>query len=150
MHLALNNLKPAKGAKTSAKRLGRGIGSGWGKTAGRGHKGQHARKGGYHKIGFEGGQTPLQRSLRKFGFRSAKQLITQEVTLGSLERLPEKLSDKIIDLALLKAQGLLNQRIKRVKIIATGKLTKSLKLKGLGVTAGARRSVEALGGTIEN
>lgn len=144
MNLALNNLKPAKGAKHAPKRLGRGIGSGWGKTAGRGHKGQHARKGGYHKVGFEGGQTPLQRSLRKLGFNSRKQADTQEIRVGSLE----KFSNDIIDIALLKAKNLINQRIKRVKVIDTGVVTKPLKLKGLHVTKGARRSIEALGGDI--
>lgn len=150
MNLSLNNLKPAKGSKTVSKRLGRGIGSGWGKTAGRGHKGQHARKGGYHKVGFEGGQTPLQRSLRKFGFRSAKQLTTGEVSLANLEILSKKLSGEVIDLQLLKAKKLLNHKITRVKVIATGTLTKALQFKGVGVTAGARRSIEALGGTIQN
>ena len=145
MSLALNNLKPAEGSKSPSKRLGRGIGSGWGKTAGRGHKGQHARKGGYHKVGFEGGQTPLQRSIRKSGFRSAKQRWTQEIRMGSLETL----SEAVIDLSLLKAKNLLNHQIKKVKVIASGQLTKPVKLSGLFVTAGARRHIESLGGTIE-
>jgi large subunit ribosomal protein L15 len=145
MSLALNTIKPAIGSKTTKKRLGRGIGSGWGKTAGRGHKGQHARKGGYHKVGFEGGQTPLQRSIRKSGFRSAKQLFTQEVRMGDLE----KLSEQIIDLQYLKTRNLLNNRIKHVKVIASGTLTKPVTLRGLKITAGARRHIESIGGKIE-
>lgn len=145
MNLYLNNLRPAFGAKTTKKRLGRGIGSGWGKTAGRGHKGQHARAGGYHKVGFEGGQTPLQRRLRKFGFRSHKQLITQEIPVGALE----KISASTIDFHLLQKEGLISRRIRYVKIIASGKLTKTVNLKGLRVTKGARQAIESVNGTIE-
>jgi len=146
MNIFTNNLKPSLGSKTPKKRLGRGIGSGWGKTAGRGHKGQHARKGGYHKIGFEGGQTPLQRTSRKFGFRSMKALKTQEIAITALEQL----SDALIDYSAIKSAGLITHRIKHVKIIAAGNLTKALKLSKLRISAGARRMVEAVGGTIED
>jgi large subunit ribosomal protein L15 len=146
MSVYLNNLKPALGSKTTKKRLGRGIGSGWGKTAGRGHKGQHARKGGYHKVGFEGGQTPLHRRMRKFGFRSTKQALTQEIPIGALE----KLTDTTVDHQALRDAGLINGRIKQVKVIATGQLTKAINLKGLRVTQGARQMIESLQGSIED
>lgn len=141
----LNTLKPAVGSKSVARRLGRGIGSGLGKTAGHGHKGQHARAGGFHKLGFEGGQTPLQRRLPKFGFRSRKQRFVQTVHLSTLETLTVEL----IDYQALKTARLLNNQVKVVKVIATGKLTKVVKLKGLKVSTGARAIIEALGGSVE-
>lgn len=145
MHLHHNTLKPAIGSKKSKKRLGRGTGSGWGKTAGRGHKGQHARKGGFHKLGFEGGQTPLQRSRRKFGFHSMTQHLTQEIRLSALQ----KLTDEVITYDILKKAGLLKHVTRKVKIIATGTLKKSIKLVGLAVTAGAKSTIESLGGTVQ-
>jgi len=145
MRLYLNTLKPAPGAKSPAKRLGRGIGSGTGKTAGHGHKGQHARAGGFHKLGFEGGQTPLQRRLPKFGFHSRRQRFAQEIRLDSLN----KLADKVIDHQALEGAGLLRSRVKSIKLIASGKLDKAIRVKGLKVTSGARSMIEALGGSIE-
>lgn len=141
----LKTLKPAEGAKKKAKRVGRGIGSGLGKTAGRGHKGQRSRSGGFHKIGFEGGQMPLQRRLPKVGFVSRKAMLTAEVRLHELELVQEE----TVDLQGLKKANLIKQRVKRAKVIASGKLTKALKIKGLVVTKGARVAIEAVGGTIE-
>ncbi len=142
--MRLNTLKPAEGAKTARKRLGRGIGSGLGKTCGRGHKGQYARAGGYHKVGFEGGQMPLQRRLPKFGFRSQTARFADEVRLRDLARLDVEL----IDLDLLKARGLVGRQARAVKVIATGKLEKPITLKGLSVTRGARDAILAAGGTV--
>lgn len=142
----LNSMKPALGSKHLSKRLGRGIGSGKGKTSGKGHKGQRARAGGYHKVGFEGGQMPLQRRLPKFGFTSLKALKTAEVRLGDLEIFDEKM---LINLLTLKEAGLVNASIKFVKIIATGAVTKPLYFQGLKVTAGARKIIEAAGGKLE-
>lgn len=145
MHL--NTLKPAKGAKQAAKRLGRGIGSGLGKTCGRGHKGQRARAGGYHKIGFEGGQMPIQRRLPKFGFTSHKAMVTFEVQVANI---CHKTDLEKIDLASLKATGLVSSKAKFVKIIAsTKKITRPLHIVGLKVTQGARAAIEAAGGRIE-
>ncbi len=142
----LNTLQPALGAKTPAKRLGRGIGSGKGKTCGRGHKGQKARAGGFHKIGFEGGQMPIQRRIPKSGFRSQKALITEEVRLSDLN----KITVDVIDLTALKAKGLVNKNTLFVKIILAGELNKkAITLQGLGVTSGARKAIEALGGRVE-
>lgn len=144
--MRLNTIKPAAGAKTAKKRLGRGIGSGLGKTSGRGHKGQHARAGGFHKVGFEGGQMPLQRRLPKFGFKSLTAIHTTEVRLRDLN----KLTAATVDLQALKDANLIRHDIQRVKVIATGAVTKQLVIKGLGVTKGARAAIEAAGGKIED
>ncbi|MBW5802532.1 50S ribosomal protein L15 [Coxiella endosymbiont of Ornithodoros amblus] len=143
--MQLNDLKPAKGAKQQKVRVGRGIGSGKGKTAGRGHKGQHSRSGGYHKIGFEGGQMPLQRRVPKFGFTSRKGLISAEVRLGELN----KISGDVVDLASLKVANIVSRQIKRVKIFAAGKLEKPVTIRGVLVTKGVKTAVEAAGGKIE-
>jgi large subunit ribosomal protein L15 len=143
MHL--NNLSPAKGSKKNAKRLGRGHSAGQGKTCGRGQKGQHARSGGYHKVGFEGGQMPLQRRLPKVGFTSRMAAYSAEVRLHELA-IP---SDDVIDIEVLRKLHLIPNRTSKVKIILSGKLEKSVKLKGLKVTKGAREAIEAAGGTIE-
>lgn len=138
----LNTLKPARGAKQTAKRVGRGIGSGLGKTCGRGHKGQRARAGGYHKVGFEGGQMPLQRRLPKRGFRSLMTAATAEVRLHELTRLEAD----VIDLAVLKSANIVPQTASRAKIIASGQLNKAVTLRGLGATKGARAAIEVAGG----
>ncbi|MCP0913829.1 MULTISPECIES: 50S ribosomal protein L15 [Legionella] len=143
--MKLNTLSPAPGARTSRKRLGRGIGSGLGKTSGKGHKGQKARAGGYHKINFEGGQMPIQRRLPKMGFKSRVAKTIDEVTLGELA----KLDAEVIDLAALKAAGLINKSILDVKVILSGELTTAIKLRGLRVTQGARKAITDLGGSIE-
>lgn len=143
--MRLNTLKPAEGEKQVSKRVGRGIGSGLGKTCGRGHKGQKARAGGFHKVGFEGGQMPLQRRLPKIGFTSLKAKETAEIRLHELE----KVQQEIIDIASLKAANLVPQMVQRVKVIASGKLTKAVKVRGLVLTKGARVAVEAAGGSIE-
>jgi large subunit ribosomal protein L15 len=142
--MELNNIKPADGAKHAKRRVGRGIGSGLGKTAGRGHKGQKSRAGGYHKVGFEGGQMPLQRRLPKRGFKSHLLKYNAEITLTTLERLG--LSE--VDMLALKQAGLVGEMIKVVKVIKTGELTKAVKLTGIGATAGARAVIEAAGGSI--
>jgi large subunit ribosomal protein L15 len=142
----LNTLKPALGAKRNKTRVGRGIGCGKGKTSGRGHKGQHARAGGYHKVGFEGGQMPLQRRLPKFGFNSRLKAITTEVRLDTLAGVP----DEIVDLIALKLNNIVSNVIERVKIIGSGKIDRAIVVKGLGVTAGARKAIEAVGGRIED
>lgn len=142
MHL--NTLKPAKGAKHSPKRVGRGMGSGLGKTCGRGHKGQHARAGGYHKVGFEGGQMPLQRRLPKFGFNSRTEE-TAELRLHELT----KAGAETVDMLLLKAKGLIPQHITRVKIILSGKIEKPVIVKGIQATAGAKKAIEVAGGRVE-
>lgn len=144
--MRLNTLAPARGAKSKPKRLGRGIGSGLGKTAGRGHKGQHARAGGYHKRGFEGGQMPLQRRLPKFGFRSAKAMSVGEVRLRDLARV----EGDPIDLDALKRAGLVSARVTRVKVIASGALEKRVMLKGLRASKGARAAIEQMGGSVED
>lgn len=143
--MRLNSIKPAPGSRQSAKRVGRGIGSGLGKTAGRGHKGQHARSGGFRKVGFEGGQMPLQRRLPKRGFRSRTEQDTAEVRLHELTK-PDV---EVIDLAALKSAGVVPAAAKRAKVILSGKLTKPVILRGLMVTKGARGAVEAAGGRIE-
>jgi large subunit ribosomal protein L15 len=142
--MELNGIKPAEGAKHAKRRVGRGIGSGLGKTAGRGHKGQKSRSGGYHKVGFEGGQMPMHRRLPKRGFKSHLLKFNAEVTLTTLELLdlPE------VDLLTLKQAGLVGQLAKVVKVINTGAITKPVKLTGLGVTAGAKVAIEAAGGSI--
>ena len=142
--MELNNIKPADGAKHAKRRVGRGIGSGLGKTAGRGHKGQKSRAGGFHKVGFEGGQMPLQRRLPKRGFKSHLLKFNDEITLTTLERLglPE------VDLLALKQANIVSDIIKVVKVVKTGELTKAVKLTGIGATAGARAVIEALGGSV--
>ena len=142
--MELNNLKPAEGSKQVKRRVGRGIGSGFGKTAGRGHKGQKSRAGGYHKVGFEGGQMPLQRRLPKRGFKSHLLKFNAEVSLSELD----KLGLAEVDLAALKQAGLVGSIAKVVKIIKRGELTKAVKLNGLGATAGAKAAIEAAGGSI--
>ena len=142
--MELNSIKPADGAKHAARRVGRGIGSGLGKTAGRGHKGQKSRAGGYHKVGFEGGQMPLQRRLPKRGFKSASLKYNAEITLGELQLLA---ADEV-DLVTLKAAGLIPQIAKMVKVIKTGELSKKVTLKGIGATAGAKAAIEAAGGSL--
>ena len=142
--MELNTLKPAAGAKHAKRRVGRGIGSGLGKTAGRGHKGQKSRAGGYHKVGFEGGQMPLQRRLPKRGFKSHLLKYNAEVTLGMLD----KLGAADVDLPTLKAAGLVGELARVVKVIKSGELTKAVKLTGVGATAGAKAAIEAAGGSI--
>ncbi|MEX3547920.1 MAG: 50S ribosomal protein L15 [Burkholderia sp.] len=141
--MELNNLKPAEGARHAKRRVGRGIGSGLGKTAGRGHKGQKSRSGGFHKVGFEGGQMPLQRRLPKRGFTSLTKEFVGEVRLGDLEKLPV---DEI-DLLALKQAGLIRDLTKSAKIIATGDLKRKITVKGLGATESARAAIEAAGGS---
>ena len=142
--MELNSIKPADGAKHAARRVGRGIGSGLGKTAGRGHQGQKSRSGGYHKVGFEGGQMPLQRRLPKRGFKSHLLKFNAEVTLGQLD----KLGLGEVDLLALKQAGLVPELAKVVKIIKSGELTKAVKLTGIGATAGAKAAIEAAGGAL--
>ncbi len=142
--MELNSIKPADGAKHAKRRVGRGIGSGLGKTAGRGHKGQKSRSGGYHKVGLEGGQMPLQRRLPKRGFKSHLLKFNAEVTLSELD----KLGLAEVDLAALKQAGLVGSIAKVVKIIKSGELTKAVKLNGIGATAGAKAAIEAAGGSI--
>jgi large subunit ribosomal protein L15 len=143
--MRLNSIKPAEGSKKSAKRVGRGIGSGLGKTCGRGHKGQSSRSGGYHKVGFEGGQMPLQRRLPKVGFTSRKAKYTAEVRLDELA----KVSADVVDLKALQDADVLSTAIKRAKVILSGKIEKAVTVKGLGVTKGARAAIEAAGGKVE-
>ena len=140
----LNNIKPAAGAKHAKRRVGRGIGSGLGKTAGRGHKGQKSRSGGYHKVGFEGGQMPLQRRLPKRGFKSHLLKYNAEITLSTLEQL----GAAEVDLLTLKQAGLVGELAKVVKVVKTGALTKAVKLTGIGATAGAKAAIEAAGGSL--
>jgi large subunit ribosomal protein L15 len=142
--MQLNDIKPAAGAKHAKRRVGRGIGSGLGKTAGRGHKGQKSRSGGYHKVGFEGGQMPLQRRLPKRGFKSQKLKYNAEISLTSLERL----GAAEVDLLALKAAGLVPEIAKVVKVIKAGELTRAVKLTGIGATAGAKAAIEAAGGSL--
>ena len=143
--MRLNTLKPAPGSRPDKQRVGRGIGSGLGKTAGRGHKGQHARAGGYHKVGFEGGQMPLQRRLPKRGFRSMTAKDTAEVRLHDLA----KLTAEVIDLAALKAANVVPGSVKKAKVILSGKLDKAVTLRGLALTKGARAAVLAAGGAVQ-
>ena len=142
--MELNNIKPAAGAKHAKRRVGRGIGSGLGKTAGRGHKGQKSRSGGYHKVGFEGGQMPLQRRLPKRGFKSQTLKYNGEVSLAALE----KLGAGEVDILTLKQAGLVGQMIKVVKVIKSGELKRAVKLTGIGATAGAKAAIEAAGGSL--
>src|SRR5215212_6903535 len=143
--MQLNKMKPATGSKHSKKRVGRGIGCGLGKTAGRGHKGQKARAGGFHKVGFEGGQMPLQRRLPKRGFMSLTAADTAEVRLGDLK----KVEGDVIDLAALKAAGVVPHLALRAKVILAGEIQRKVALKGLSVSKGARAAVEAAGGSVE-
>jgi len=142
--MELNGIKPGQGAKHAKRRVGRGIGSGLGKTSGRGHKGQKSRAGGYHKVGFEGGQMPMQRRLPKRGFKSHLLKFNAEVTLGALEQLG--LAE--VDLLALKTAGLVGQLAKNVKVIKSGELSKAVKLNGIGATAGAKAAIEAAGGSL--
>lgn len=142
--MELNTIKPASGSKHSKRRVGRGIGSGLGKTAGRGHKGQKSRSGGYHKVGFEGGQMPLQRRLPKRGFKSHLLKYNAEITLTQLQALD--LSE--VDVLLLKQAGMVPQIAKVIKVIKSGELTKAVTLKGIGATAGAKAVIEAAGGAL--
>ena len=144
MHL--NTLQPAEGAKKTAKRVGRGQGSGVGKTAGRGHKGQKSRSGGYHKVGFEGGQMPIQRRLPKFGFTSRKSLTRDEIRLHELA----KVEGNEITLETLKKANLITKEVKTVRIIASGEVSKAVTVKGLHATKGAKAAIEAAGGKVED
>jgi large subunit ribosomal protein L15 len=142
--MRLNTIKPAEGSNKARRRVGRGIGSGLGKTAGRGHKGQKSRSGGFHKVGFEGGQMPLQRRLPKRGFVSLAKNDTAEVRLSDLARLPVG----EVDLLALKAAGVVPASAKAAKVILSGKLDKAITLKGVGVTKGAKAAIEAAGGSV--
>lgn len=143
--MELNNLKPATGAKHAKRRVGRGIGSGLGKTCGRGHKGQKSRAGGYHKVGFEGGQMPMHRRLPKRGFKSANLKYNAEITLSELGALG--LAE--VDLLALKSAGLVSQMTRNVKVIKSGELSLKVQLRGIGATAGAKAAIEAAGGQVE-
>jgi large subunit ribosomal protein L15 len=142
--MELNNLKPAEGAKHASKRVGRGIGSGLGKTAGRGHKGQKSRAGGFHKVGFEGGQMPLQRRLPKRGFVSLTAARNVEVRLSEIDQLP---IDEI-DLLVLKQTGIVPGHALSAKVILSGQITRKIILKGVGATKGAKLAIETLGGSV--
>jgi large subunit ribosomal protein L15 len=142
--MRLNNLKPATGSKSARHRVGRGIGSGWGKTAGRGHKGQKSRAGGFHKVGFEGGQMPLYRRLPKRGFTSLARRYVETVRLGDLQRL----GVDEIDLAVLKQAGVVSALALDARIVKTGELSRKVSVRGIGVTKGARASIEAAGGSV--
>ena len=142
--MELNGIKPAAGAKHAKRRVGRGIGSGLGKTAGRGHKGQKSRAGGFHKVGFEGGQMPLHRRLPKRGFKSASLKFNAQVTLADLQRLDAA----EVDVLTLKQAGLVGQLARVVKVIKSGELTRAVALKGVEATAGAKAAIEAAGGSI--
>ena len=142
--MELNTIKPQEGSKKPRRRVGRGIGSGLGKTAGRGHKGQKSRAGGYHKVGFEGGQMPMQRRLPKRGFKSHALKYNAEITLADLQKLA--LAD--VDMLVLKQAGLVRDMIKHVKVIKSGELSTKVALKGIGATAGAKAAIEAAGGSI--
>jgi len=143
--MRLNTIKPAAGSKSDRKRVGRGIGSGLGKTCGRGHKGQKSRSGGFHKVGFEGGQMPLQRRLPKVGFASSKAKYTAEIRLNELA----KVDADVVDLNALQDANIIPHIIKRAKVILSGTIDKAVTVRGLGVTKGAREAIEAAGGKIE-
>jgi large subunit ribosomal protein L15 len=143
--MKLNSLSPAEGSKKSRKRVGRGMGSGIGKTAGRGHKGQKSRSGGFHKVGFEGGQMPLQRRLPKRGFASRTARYNDELRLYQVQ----VMKTDVIDLEFLKAQGIVAHDIRKVKVINTGTLDRAVTIKGLAVTKGAQAAIEAAGGKVE-
>jgi large subunit ribosomal protein L15 len=142
--MQLNTIQSAEGSRPSRRRVGRGIGSGLGKTAGRGHKGQKSRSGGYHKVGFEGGQMPLQRRLPKRGFKSRSLKFNAEVTLAALNQLEAT----EVDMLVLKNAGLIGELARVVKVIKSGEVTKAVKLKGIGATAGAKAAIEAAGGSL--
>ena len=144
--MRLNTLKPAAGSKTARKRIGRGIGSGFGKTGGRGHKGQKSRKGGYHKVGFEGGQMPLQRRLPKVGFRSSMARTIREVRLNELA----KVEGDVVDMDALYRADILPIGVTRAKIILSGAIERAVTVRGLGATKGARAAIEAAGGKVED
>ncbi|MES9832253.1 MAG: 50S ribosomal protein L15 [Candidatus Thiodiazotropha sp. L084R] len=143
--MKLNTLQPAPGSKTTRKRVGRGIGSGLGKTCGRGHKGQKSRSGGFHKVGFEGGQMPLQRRLPKIGFTSRVSMVTAQVRLSELA----KIDGDVIDLDALKKANVIRRSMKRAKIFASGNIDRAVTVKGLSLTKGAKAAVEAAGGKVE-
>ncbi|MEW8584809.1 MAG: 50S ribosomal protein L15 [Candidatus Thiodiazotropha sp.] len=143
--MRLNTLQPAAGSKSDRKRVGRGIGSGLGKTCGRGHKGQKSRSGGFHKVGFEGGQMPLQRRLPKVGFTSRVSLSTAEVRLGELA----KIDGEVVDLEALKKANIITRSVKRATIFASGTIDRAVTVKGIGVTKGAKAAIEAAGGKVE-
>jgi large subunit ribosomal protein L15 len=142
--MKLNTIKPAEGSTTNAKRVGRGAGSGWGKTAGRGMKGQKSRSGGYHKVGFEGGQMPLQRRLPKRGFSSLVNTHTAELRLHELE----KVEGDTVDLVGLKAAGVIGKHVDKAKVILSGEIKKPVNLVGIGATKGAKAAIEAAGGSV--
>ena len=144
--MRLNTLKPDEGSRPERKRVGRGIGSGWGKTCGRGHKGQKSRSGGFHKVGFEGGQMPLQRRLPKIGFRSRKAKYTAEIRLSELARL----EGEVVDMNALYAADVLPRTMKRAKLILSGSVDRALTVKGIGATKGAREAIEKAGGKVED
>jgi large subunit ribosomal protein L15 len=144
--MKLNTLKPADGSRKDAKRVGRGIGSGLGKTCGRGHKGQKSRSGGFHKIGFEGGQMPLQRRLPKVGFSTAKSRTTGEIRLHELA----SVNADVIDMEALRQANLISRSIKSVKVFASGAIDKAVTVRGIRVTRGARAAIEAAGGKVED
>ena len=144
--MRLNEISPGKGAKKEGKRLGRGHSAGQGKTSGRGQKGQHARSGGYHKVGFEGGQMPLQRRLPKVGFLARKSRFVDELRLNELALVDAE----VIDLDALKAANLISREVRSVKVFASGTIDKAVSLKGIRVTKGARAAIEAAGGKIED
>lgn len=143
--MQLNTLKPAKGSRTRMKRVGRGMGSGYGKTCGRGHNGQKSRTGGRIRAGFEGGQQPLQLRLPKFGFNSAKSRVTAEVTLSELD----KIEIDVINLQVLKDADVIRNGMLRAKVMLSGEISKAITLQGIGATKGAREAIEAAGGKIE-
>ena len=143
--MRLNSLRPAAGSRPSAKRRGRGIGSGLGKTGGRGHKGQKSRAGGFHKVGFEGGQMPLRRRLPKVGFTSRKSRVTEEVRLNELQLV----EGDAVDLAALKAAGVIKQGTLYAKVVASGEISTAVTVRGIGVSKGARAAIEAAGGKVE-
>ncbi|MBU3737487.1 MAG: 50S ribosomal protein L15 [Rhodoferax sp.] len=142
--MELNDIKPAQGAKHARRRVGRGIGSGLGKTAGRGHKGQKSRAGGYHKVGFEGGQMPMHRRLPKRGFKSQSLQYNAEITLKALDQL----GLEEVNLLTLKQAGLVGELVRVVKVIKTGEIARAVRLSGIGATAGAKAAIEAAGGSL--
>jgi len=144
--MKLNTLKPAEGSTQNRKRVGRGIGSGWGKTCARGHKGQKSRSGGFHKVGFEGGQMPLQRRLPKVGFSSRVGRVSTELRLHELN----KVESEVIDIDALKASNLVTKNILNVKVMLSGSIDKAVTLKGIKVSKGAREAIEAAGGKVED
>lgn len=145
--LRLNGLSPAKGSRRAAKRRGAGCGSGLGKTCGRGHKGQRSRAGGFHKVGFEGGQMPLQRRIPKRGFVSRKALVTAEITLKDLDRIA---GEETVDFAFLRKAGAVPFYVRRVKVVDSGEIARAVRLKGLRASSGARAKIEAAGGAVED